>query len=176
MTRIKSSKATLANRAAFDRTVDEIAELQLKIEADTAAHNEAKAAADKKFKAALKRDKDRLLNKLAAAEMYAAHHREELLGERQTGETRLSLFGYRRSPGVLKTLNSKWTLAKCIEALKAAGKTACIKVTESLDKQRAKREIPEAELAAYGLRLEFPEEFWIEPKRAEDPGKKRLSA
>lgn len=175
MPRVKASNSTLPSRAAFEKTVDEIAELQLKIEADTAVHNEDRAAADKAFKAQLKRDKERLSNKLAAAELYAGQHRAELLGPRQTAETRLTSFGYRKSPGILKTLNSKWTFARALEALKEAGQTACIKVTESLDKQRVRREIPEADLASYGLRLDYPEEFWIEPKRAETAGEKRLS-
>jgi hypothetical protein len=175
MTRIKSSTAVLTSKSTFENTVDEIAKLQLKIDADTAVYNEEKSDADTKFKTQLKRDRERLAQKLAAAEMFAAHHREELLGARQSSQTRFSLFGFRKSPGVLKTLNSKWTFKKALDALKDAGKEACVKVTESLDKQAVKKEIPESELAAYGLRMEHPEEFWIEPIRAEEAAKKRIS-
>jgi phage host-nuclease inhibitor protein Gam len=177
MARIKSSTAiTLKNRAAFEQCVDEIAQLQLEIDADVAAHNEARAQADEAFKAELKAKNERLVQKLAAAEMFSNFHRDELLGDKQSGETKHGLFGYRKSPGVLKTLNSKWSMGKVMEALKAAGKTVCIKVSESLDKQAVKREIPEAELTQYGLRMDYPEEFWIEAKRAEEPTAKRLSA
>lgn len=173
--RIKRKTVELPNLAAFQRTIDEIAEIQLKLEADTAVHNEQKAAADKAFKAQLKRDKDKLVSRLAAAEIYANNHRNEILGDRQTGNTKLASFGFRRSPGILKTLNSKWTFARAVETLKEAGKIACIKRTESLDKQAVKKHIPESDLPAFGLRMDHPEEFWIEPKRAEDPGSKRLT-
>lgn len=174
-TRIKSANTGLADRAAFEKTVDEIAVLQLKIEADTALYNEAKAEQDKSFKAQLKRDQAKLHQKVVAAEMFAKHNRQELLGERQTAETKFSLFGYRRSPGVLKTLNSKWTFGKALQSLKAAGQTACIKVSESLNKPAIKTQIPEADLPKYGLRMEYNEDFWIEPKRAETTPEKRIS-
>jgi phage host-nuclease inhibitor protein Gam len=175
--RIKSSNITaLPNRSAFEQCVDDIAQLQLEIDADIAAHNEAAAKAAENFKTELKAKQERLIQKLAAAEMYAGFHREELLGTKQSAETRHGLFGFRKSPGILKVLNTKWTMAKAMEALKAAGKTACVKIAESLDKQAVKRDIPEAELATYGLRMDYPEEFWIEAKRAEEPAAKRLSA
>ena len=176
MARIKQSNLILESRPAFETCVDEIGALQLKIERETAEFNERKAAEDKAFKVRKKQAEERLQQKLAAVSSYCAHHRDELLGDKQTGETRLSLFGYRKSPGILKPLNTKWSVGKIIQALKDAGKTACIKVTETLDKQAAKREIPEADLPKFGLRLEFGEEFWIEPKRAEDTPEKRLSA
>jgi len=175
--RIKSSNITaIPNRGAFEKCVDEIAALQLEIDADVAAHNEAQAKATEDFKAELKSKQERLLQKLAAVEMFAGFHRDELLGDKQTGETKHGLFGFRRSPGILKPLNSKWTMAKAMQSLKDAGKAACIKVTEALDKQAVKREIPEADLPQFGLRMDYPEEFWIEAKRAEEPTAKRLSA
>lgn len=174
--RIKTTTTELESRNAFEKTVDDIATLQLKIEADTALHNEQKAHADKLFKAQLKRDQAKLQQKLVACEMYAKHHREELLSDKQTAETKFSFFGYRKSPGVLKTLNSRWTLAKALQSLKEAGHTACSKITESLDKQAVKRLIPESELPKYGLRMEYKEDFWIEPKRAATTPEKRISA
>lgn len=175
--RIKASTATaLKNRPDFETCIDEIAALQLEIDADVAAHNEARAKADDTFKAELKAKQERLMQKVAAAEMFAGFHRDELLGDKQSGETKHGFFGFRKSPGILKPLNTKWTLAKAMQALKDAGKTACVKVTEALDKQAVKREIPEADLPQFGLRMDYPEEFWIEAKRAEEPTAKRLSA
>ncbi len=175
--RIKSTTvAPLGSRAAFEKVVDDIATLQLEIDADVAVHNEAKARSEKAFKDTLKSKQERLLQKLASVEMFAAHHRTEILGDKQTAETKLALFGYRRSPGVLKLLNTRWTFGKAMQALKDAGKTACVKIREELDKQAVKRDIPEAELPTYGLRMDYPEEFWIEPKRAEQPAEKRISA
>lgn len=175
MTRIKTSTATFTSETQFKNCVDEIAALQLEIDAEVAEYNEQKALADKKFKAAIQRKKERLNQKLATAEMYATHNRTELLGEKQTSETRLADFGFRKSPGVIKQLNRKWSVGASIEALKAAGKTVCIKVTERLDKQAVKSQIPEADQAKYGLRTEYPEDFWIEAKKAAEPTEKRLT-
>lgn len=176
MPRIKAKTTTFSTRRDFELAVDKAAVLQLKMEADVAEHNKRKAAEDKAFKSRLKADQARLCELVTNCESYAAHHREELLGEKQTGETKLAHFGYRKSPGIVKTLNSKWTLGKALEALKAAGKTACIKVTETLDKQAVKRHLTEPEMAAFGLRIDAPEEFGIEAKRAEEtPEKKAVS-
>lgn len=177
MTRIKSSNiAALPTVSAFENCVDEIALLQLEINADIAAHNEARAKADGEFKAELKAKSERLAQKLAAAEMFAGFNRGTVLGDKQSSETKHGLFGFRKSPGSLKALNSKWSVAKTIEALKEAGKTACLKITTTLDKNAVKREIPEADLPKYGLRMEFLEEFWIEAKRSEEGTEKRLTA
>ena len=176
MSRIKASTTTYTSRNEFEIAIDKAAALQLKLEADIAAHNKDKAAQDKAFKARVKSAQAKINEIVVSAEAYAEHHRDQLLGEKQTAETKLAFFGFRRSPGVVKTLNSKWTFAKSIEALKAAGKTACIKVTESLNKDRTKSEIPEAELPKFGLRIDYPEEFGITPKRAEETPDKKITA
>ena len=176
MTRIKASNTTYTSRAEFEAAIDKAAALQLKLEADIADFNEKKSAQDKAFKARVKNANAKINEIVVAAESYAAHHRDELLGDKQSSETKLAFFGYRRSPGVVKTLNSKWTFAKALEALKAAGKKACIKVSESLNKDVVKAQIPEAELAQYGLRIDYPEEFGITPKRAEETPEKKITS
>lgn len=175
MTRIKASNTTYKTRADFEAAVDKAAALQLKLEADVAEHNRQKAAQDKAFKNRVKKAQAAINEIVVAAESYAAHHRDDLLAGKQTAETKLAYFGYRRSPGIIKTLNSKWTLAKAVEALKAAGKTACIKIRESLDKDAVKSQIPEAEMAKFGLRIAYPEEFGITPKRAEETPAKKIT-
>lgn len=175
MPRIKTSTATFKTETQFKNCVDEIAALQLEIDSEVADYNEQKALADKKFKADIQRKKERLNQKLATAEMYATHHRTELLGDKQTSETRLADFGFRKSPGIIKQLNRKWPVGATIQALKDAGITACIKITERLDKQAVKTQIPEADQPKYGLRTEYPEDFWIEAKKAVEPTDKRLT-
>ena len=49
-------------------------------------------------------------------------------------------------------------------------------MTETLNKQAVKAHIPEAEMAAFGLRVDYPEEFGIEPKRAEETPDKKLTS
>ena len=175
-TRIKASNTTYKTRAEFEAAIDRAASLQLKLEADVAAHNQRKAAEDKAFKARVKSAQAKINEIVVTAESYADHHRDDLLGEKQSAETKLAFFGYRRSPGVVKTLNSKWTFGKALEALKAAGKKTCIKVTESLNKDVVKAQIPEPELAQYGLRIDYPEEFGITPKRAEETPEKKITS
>lgn len=175
MARTKKSTVTFQSREEFQTCIDEVAALQLKIDQSVAEHNAQKAAQDKAFKTLLKTRKEKLSHKIAIAESYCAHHRDQVLGSKQTSATKLANFGYRVSPGILKPLNTRWTFAKCLQALKEAGMTSCIKVTESLKKDVAKSEIPEADLASYGLRVDYPEEFWIEAIRHEEPTEKRLT-
>ena len=176
MTRIKAKTTTFQNRRDFEAAVDKAAALQLKLEADIAEHNQRKAAEDKAFKTRVKTAQAKLNEIVTQCESYAAHNREELLGEKQTAETKLAFFGYRKSPGIVKTLNSKWTLGKAVAALKEAGKLACVKVTESLDKQAVKSQLSEPEMARFGLRIDAPEEFGIEAKRAEETPAKKATA
>lgn len=175
-TRIKASNTIFTSTSEFEIAVDKVASLQLKLEKEIAEYNEKKSAADKAFKAKVKNTTAKINELVIGCESYAAHHRDSLLGEKQTAETKLAFFGYRKSPGIIKTLNSKWTLGKALESLKSAGKTACIKVTESINKQAVKAQIPEPEMAQYGLRVDYPEEFGIEPKRAEETPDKKLTS
>lgn len=176
MTRIKAKTTTFTSRRDFENAVDKAAALQLKLETDIAEFNQRKSAEDKAFKSRVKLANAKLNELVTQCESYAAHHRDELLGEKQTGETKLARFGYRQSPGIVKTLNSKWTLGKAVQALKDAGKMACVKVTESLDKQAVKRQLSEPEMAEFGLRIDAPEEFGIEAKRAEETPAKKATA
>jgi len=176
MPRIKAKTTTFQTRRDFETAVDKAAALQLKLDEEIATFNREKAAQDKAFKARVKAAQAKLNELVSQCESYAAHHREELLGEKQTSETKLAFFGYRKSPGIVKTLNSKWTLGKALEALKSAGQIACIKVTETLDKQAVKRHLTEEEMARFGLRLDAPEEFGIEAKRAEELPEKKTTA
>ena len=173
MSRIKATNTTFNTELQFINCIDECAKIQLEIDTQVAEHNEQKALEEKQFKASIQRKKERLSQKLAVCEMYAAHNREELLGDKQSADTRLADYGYRKSPGVIKQLNRKWTVGASLEALKSAGKTACIVVKESIDKNAVKTQIPEDEQAKYGLRTEYNESFWIEPKRSIEPAPKR---
>ena len=174
-TRIKASNTIYTTRNEFEQAIDQAASMQLKIEREVAEYNEQKSLTDKAFKTKIKKAQAKINELVIGCESYAAHNRETILGDKQTAETKLAYFGYRKSPGVIKTLNSRWTLGKALEALKSAGQTACIKVTESINKQAVKSQIPEPEMAQYGLRVDYPEEFGIEPKRAEETPEKKLT-
>jgi len=174
MPRIKSKTTTFSSKLEFERALDTAALKQLKLEKIIADYNAEKASQDKAHKARVQTLRATINEALVACESYAAHNREELLGDRQTGETKLASFGFRKSPGIVKTLNAKWTFTKALAALKSAGKSACVKVTETLDKQAVKREIPEAELPQFGLRLDYPEDFWAEAKKVTETPANRL--
>lgn len=173
--RIKRRNDGIQTAAQFNEIVDQIAKEQLDIEADTAQYNAEKAAADKSFKLAKKEREASINNKLALAETYATEHRDTLLGDKQTSGTASAKFGFRKS-SALKPLSSKWTMAKVIDTLKAAGKLGCVKVSETLDKPTVLKTIPEPELPEYGLRKEHREDFWIEPTRAEKTPDQRLKS
>ena len=174
MPRIKSSSAVLPDTAAFEIALDKIASQQLELEKTIADHNAQKATQDKAHKTKIKRLNDDINTRFAQCESFSAHHRDLVLSGKQSSQTKLALFGYRKSPGILKTLNSKFTFTKALGLLKEAGKLTCIKVTETLDKQAVRRDIPESELPSYGLRLDAPEEFWVEPKKATQTPNQRL--
>jgi len=165
MSRTKAKIAGIKNRAEFETALNEAAQQQLEIEKNAAAYNARKAEQEKAHKAAHKERQHQLAAKLIVIEAYAEAHREELFGDKQSSETALADFGFRKSPGKLVKLNSKWSAAKTIATLKAAGLTVCLKITESLDKAALKKNVPEDELPRYGLRMEYGEEFWIEPKK-----------
>ena len=170
-TRIKKNRVIYKSKAEFEHALDKLGLLQLELETMIAEHNERKALEDKKHKAALKRKNAQLSELFAGCELYADFNRDVLLGEKKSGESKLAEFGFRKSPGIVKVLNSKWTIGKAVEAIKSAGKAVsdkCLKVTTSLDKQGVKKHLTEPEMAKYGLRIDAPEEFWAEPKRATD--------
>lgn len=176
MPRIKKTDLTFKTRREFENALDRLAIRQLKREKMIADYNAEKARQDREHKAALKRLNAQISEDFEACENFVEINRAEILGDRQSGETKLADFGFRKSPGILKVLNSKWTFAKSIAALKAAGKSACVKVTESLNKSAVKSSIPEDELGVFGLRMDYPEEFWIEAKRVTDPAEKKITS
>ena len=114
-TRIKASNTIFTSKSEFEIAIDKVAALQLKLEREIAEYNLQKATTDKAFKAKVKSTNAKINELVIGCESYVAHHREALLGEKQTAETKLAFFGYRKSPGVIKTLNSKWTLGKALE-------------------------------------------------------------
>lgn len=176
MPRIKSKNTIFTSRIEFENAVDKAGSIQLQMEKEIAEYNKEKSENDKVFKAKIKKKTAQINELVVSCESYTDYNREALLGDKQSDETKLALFGYRKSPGVIKTLNSKWTLAKALVSLKEAGLTACITVKESINKQAVKSTIPEPDMAAHGLRVDYPEEFWIEPKRAEETPDKKITA
>jgi phage host-nuclease inhibitor protein Gam len=174
MARIKAKTAIYQSTQEFEASLDKLGALQLDIESFIANHNKVKADQDKRYKTDLKRKNERLSEMFSACELYVNFHRGELLGDKQGAETKLTNFGFRKSPGVIKTLNSKWTFGKALESLKSAGVTACVTIKESLNKNAVKDNLNEEEMAKHGLRLDFPEEFWAEAKRATETQEKRI--
>tara|TARA_R110000772_G_scaffold118918_3_gene224814 strand:+ start:413 stop:949 length:537 start_codon:yes stop_codon:yes gene_type:complete len=174
MPRLKSSSLSFDTPAAFERAVDTLAIKQLKLEKTIATYNAEKQTADKAHKALVNKLRAELNEIVVNCEAYAIENRDELLGNRQTASTKLAQFGFRKIPGVIKTLNRKFTFASCLELLIKGGKDACVKTVQALDKNAVKREIPEADLPQYGLRMEHNEDFWVEAIRTTDTPAKRL--
>ena len=68
MSRIKSSTTTFTSLTEFETAIDRAATLQLKLEADIAAHNKEKAAQDKAFKSRVKTAQAKINEIIVSAE------------------------------------------------------------------------------------------------------------
>lgn len=155
----------IENDKDFAEAMDSFGQGLLKLAAQTAAYNEQKAAADKRFKNLMKLKAAKLKVLQKTCEIYATEHKDRLLGEKKSADTRVTEWGFRKSPGVVKCINRKWTLEKSLAALIEAGKDSCIEVKKSLDKDGVKKHLTAEERLTFGLKVEYPELFWVEPKK-----------
>lgn len=162
-TRVKA--VAFATKDEFDAACDEIARIEVQRRAAEALRDEEMNAVMEKHNPAiilLKQQQDALVQK---ADAYATGHREELLpAKRQSGETKLALFGFRWGNKALALLSNRWTWDGVIVSLKAAGMSAFVRTKEEVDKDAVKDQLAESVLAQHGMRIKQSETFWVEPK------------
>jgi phage host-nuclease inhibitor protein Gam len=172
MARIKSTIKSLKH---FEELVDDVAKNQIELERLLAEQEDELQKVRDEYESMISTTKNAIKSDFALAQSYAEHHREELLpGGKKTSATAQARFGFRLSPGTLKQLNRQWTVAKSIEALEDSDRFNLITVKKSLNKDEIKEQIKDdEELAKFGLRLDAPDEFWIEAKR-DETAEKRL--
>lgn len=165
-TRLKASKTGLRTRAEFDQALDEIAELQVALRTHEAKRDKGLQAVRDEHAPKIDELKERLSAKFLLAEKYAEQHRAEIFPTaKKSGDTGLSLFGFRLGNPTLKTLNKRWTWDSVLAAVKSAfGGKRFVRVKEELDKDALKSELSDEQLATVGCRVEQAEEFFVEAK------------
>lgn len=162
-TRVKA--VAFATKEEFESACDEIARLDVQRRGAESARDEELNAVMEKHNPAiiiLRQQQDALVQK---ADSYAAANRDELLpAKRQSGETKLALFGFRWGNKTLALLSNRWTWDSVIASLKAAGLEGFIRVKTEVDKDAVKDQLAESILAQHGMRIKQSETFWVEPK------------
>ena len=162
-TRVKAM--AFATKEEFEAACDEIARIEVQRRAAEALRDEEMNAVMEKHNPAiiiLKQQQDALVQK---ADAYATVNRDELLpAKRQSGETKLALFGFRWGNKALALLSNRWTWDGVIESLKTAGMAAFVRTKEEVDKDAVKDQLAESVLAQHGMRIKQSETFWVEPK------------
>jgi hypothetical protein len=112
----------------------------------------------------------RLTDKCADLELqlrtyYMGHLTEVEVDGRKSLQLTHGLMGRRTSPAALKLLNKSWTWAAVLLGIRAKWPT-CVRYPEpEVDKEKAKDEIPEEQLADCGLKLHQDETFYVELAR-----------
>ncbi len=162
-TRVKA--VAFATREEFETACDEIARIEVQRRAAEALRDEEMNAVMEKHNPAIilmRQQQDALVQK---ADAYATANRDELLpAKRQSGETKLALFGFRWGNKALALLSNRWTWEGVIVSLKAAGMAAFVRSKEEVDKDAVKDQLAESVLAQHGMRIKQSETFWVEPK------------
>lgn len=162
-TRVKA--VAFATKDEFDAACDEIARIEVQRRGmESLRDEEMNAVMDKHNPAIiiLRQQQEALVQK---ADAYATANRDELLpAKRQSGETKLALFGFRWGNKALALLSNRWTWEGVIASLKAAGMAAFVRTKEEVDKDAVKDQLAESVLAQHGMRIKQSETFWVEPK------------
>lgn len=162
-TRVKA--VAFATKDEFDAACDEIARIEVQRRGAESVRDEEMNAVMEKHNPAiiiLRQQQEALVQK---ADAYATANRDELLpAKRQSGETKLALFGFRWGNKALALLSNRWTWDGVIVSLKAAGMAAFVRTKEEVDKDAVKDQLAESVLAQHGMRIKQSETFWVEPK------------
>jgi phage host-nuclease inhibitor protein Gam len=162
-TRVKA--VAFATRDEFEAACDEIARMEVERRGLEAARDEQVNAVLAKHNPEIQQIKQDIEMLAGKADAYAKEHRDELLpAKRQSGETRLALFGFRWGNKTLALLSNRWTWDGVVASLKAAGMAAFVRTKDEVDKDAVKDQLAESVLAQHGMRVKQCETFWVEPK------------
>lgn len=162
-TRVKA--VAFATRDEFEAACDEIARMEVERRGLESARDEQIQAVQEKHEPEIQQIKQDIEMLVGKADAYAKEHRDEVLpAKRQSGETKLALFGFRWGNKTLALLSNRWTWDGVIAGLKAAGMDAFVRVKEEVDKDAVKDQLAESVLAQHGMRIKQAETFWVEPK------------
>lgn len=109
---------------------------------------------------------------LQLQQYYMTHLKEIEKDGKKSIELTYGVMGRRLAPAALKLLNKAWTWTAALVSLRERfGDRYLRKRDPEIDKDLVKAEIPEADLANYGLQIKQEENFYIELQRpAEQQG------
>lgn len=166
MPRLKTKTTGLRTRAAFDRAINEIAEIAVRLRQLEADRDERIQAIREETDPAIQTTRDRRDALLTLAEDYALDNRYDLFPKGKSAATSLAEFGLRIGQPTLKTLNRRWTWIKVMQAVKDLHSGRFIRTKETLDKEAIRAQLggDPTQLAVIGCRIEQTESFWVEPK------------
>lgn len=152
-------------REAFDEACDRIARLEVDRRKLEAARDQQIQQIQDEHNPAIVHCKQEIDALATKADAYATEHRDELLvAGRQSGETKLSFFGFRWGNKALALLSNRWSWDGVIASLRKAGLDGFIRVKTEVDKDAVKDQLAEGVMAQHGLRIKQSESFWVEPK------------
>lgn len=162
-TRVKA--VAFATREEFEAACDEIARMEVERRGLEATRDKEMNAVMEQHNPEIQQIKQDIEMLAGKADAYAKEHRDDLLpAKRQSGETKLALFGFRWGNKTLALLSNRWTWDSVCGSLKAAGMAAFVRTKEEVDKDAVKDQLAESVLAQHGMRIKQSETFWVEPK------------
>lgn len=173
----------IADRLAFESTIDEIAALTVDLRACQAARDARVIIAQATHADEIAQIEEKIKAKAALCEKFAEEHRDELLaGKAKSAETPLARYGFRLGNRTVALLNRKITWDEIIGVLKARRYLGLIRTVEEVDKEAVLRATDEfgtlrahrnveghnvptsTALVSLGLKIKQTETFYIEPK------------
>lgn len=161
--RVKSTG--FESRSEFEAALDDVASMSVELRKLEAERDQKIQEIQESFNDDILDVKKKIKGIVAQAEKFALSHRAELfIDGKKSGETSLSIFGFRVGNPTLALLNKKWSWEEVINALKTMSLTEFIVTKQIPDKDALKIKLTDTELAFVGCRIDQTESFWIEPK------------
>lgn len=155
MARKRIKDNPLSSWQEVDEAVRSIGEIQREIMAAENACNEKIIAAKTKAAEKVEPLKEKAQSLEILIKDYAETHRDEIKGKSRA--MTFGTLGFRQSTSLIIK-----KAADAIEALKGLGLYGCIKIKETVDKERVKA-LPDETIIAIGAKKKTEDTFWYEP-------------
>jgi phage host-nuclease inhibitor protein Gam len=170
MARPRKATATLASLPDCTEAMRKLLIVTTELERTHAERDAAVARLTKTYQPDLNRlNAQKADLELQLQQYYFGHLAEVERDGKKSIELVHGVMGRRLAPSALKLLNKAWTWAAVLVALRQKfGDRFLRKREPEVDKEAVKDGLPETDLAAFGLKLEQEESFYIELQRPED--------
>lgn len=155
MARKRIKDNPLSSWQEVDEAVRSLGEIQREIMAAENACNEKIIAAKTKAAEKVEPLKEKAQRLELLIKDYAETHRDEIKGKSRA--MTFGTLGFRQSTSLIIK-----KAADAIEALKGLGLYGCIKIKETVDKERVKA-LPDETIIAIGAKKKTEDTFWYEP-------------